>query len=150
KAAMPEPGTGIDHLSKAMRTLLKERLGPGMPAWAVGQADDWNQTVVKLLLLATPAPDRAALEKMRSFAAAVRPAPGPRVQAAFEAADATSAERLEKSLVPPAADRKPLRLLGTRPEAMDLGRELADSLRAEREGVWVTIQAKGRPESLRK
>lgn len=150
KAALPEPAAGIEHLSRAMKKLLTERLESGTQAWVAGHADDWNKTGVKLLLLAAPVKERQALEKMRSFAAGVQFAPEPTVRAAFEGADEAAAERLEKYLVPPAGERKPLRLLGSQPEAADLGRELAESLKADRAGTWVTLQARARPETLRK
>ena len=48
------------------------------------QADDWNKTAVKLLQLRMAPPDWQAVEKMRSFAAAVQLSPEPTVRATFE------------------------------------------------------------------
>lgn len=150
KKIMPEPAPGIDHLPRRLRTILKDRLGPVAQAWVVGQSDDWNKTSAQVLLLMMPAADRQTLEKVRAFGGTVQLSPDFTVRAEFECADAAAAQKLEKYLVRPEAERKPLRLLGSRPEAADAGRELAESLKATRDEAWLTLQARARAETVRK
>lgn len=145
KASLPEPA----NLPRSLQTLLKERIDAVTSAWIVGQVD-WNKTGLRLLLPTMPVAERETLEKLRSFAGSVQLTRELTVRGVFESADASAAERLERYLTPPAGERKPLRLLGGRPDAAELAQELAESRKVTRDDTWVTLQARARPETVQK
>jgi hypothetical protein len=142
--ANPQPGS--DHLSPALREVL-QLMGPAAPAWLAGHSGDWTRTTLKLLP-GWKDSDREVLQKVRTFAAWLNLGDGLRLNAAFDCGDAGSAEALERYLLP--AERKPIALLGNRPEAEAVAKELGQTLKAVRAETWLTLQAKASAETLRR
>jgi hypothetical protein len=147
--AEPQP-QGAGHLSRPLQEVLRERMGPSAQAWVAGHADDWDKTSVKLLLAGLRKEDRQVLGKVRTFAGWLQFGQGMSVNADFDCADDAAAEALERYLVPKdAGDRKPIRVLGGRPETEPIARELGQTLKAFRKDTWVTVQAKARADTVR-
>jgi hypothetical protein len=144
----PRPGT--DQLVEPLRELLKTRLGPGVQAWAMGHADDWERTAatLALALLVRKQDDRRVLEGVRTFGLALRFGDGLTLTGSCHCADAAAARALEERLAPPeGSDVKRFTLLDER-QAGPAARELARSLKVVREGAWVTLQGRASSESV--
>jgi hypothetical protein len=148
-AEVPEnPPPGAEHLAAPLREMLRTRLGPGVQAWAVGHADDWERTTAKVPLAFLREPDRRVLEGVRTFGVALRFGEGLTLTGACHCADAAAARALEERLAPPAgSDAKRLALLDAG-QAGPVGRELAQSLKVVREDDWLTLQAKANPSTV--
>jgi hypothetical protein len=121
-------------------------MGPAAPVWLAGHSGDWDKTTVKLLLDGQKQADRQVLARVRTFAAWLQFGEGLRLNAAFDCADAASAEALEQYLVP--RERKPIALFGNRPEMEAVAKELGQTLKAVRDGTWLTLQAKASADTL--
>jgi hypothetical protein len=151
--ALPaQPATGPARLAPAAREIVTTRVNGAAPqVWVAGHVEDWRKTTGSQMVLGLLAKEkRQTLEKVRDFDAWLRFDPGLTVGADCGCADAEAAAALEKLLVP-AGPRPPLRVLSGRPETAAVAEELARSLKASRgEGsVWVSIQAKAGPETVR-
>jgi hypothetical protein len=145
QAVPADPQPGSEHLSPALREILR-RMGPAAPVWLAGHSEDWDKTTVKLLLDGQKPADRQVLARVRTFAAWLQFGEGLRLNAAFDCADAASAEALEQYLVP--RERKPIALFGNRPEMEAVAKELGQTLKAVRDGTWLTLQAKASADTL--
>ena len=143
------PRQGVDHLAAPLQTMLRERMGSGGPAWVVGHADNWDRTGAKVLLAGLGQEGRQALENVRTFGAWLQFGEGLALNESFRCRDTRSAEELERYLVPPEEERKPIKLLGGRPEAEAVARELARTLKAVRQDEWLTAQAKASAATVR-
>jgi hypothetical protein len=143
------PRTGIEHLSRPLQTMLRERLGRVAPVWVVGHAEDWDRTAARLLLASRPKEVRRTLESVKSFGVWLQFGQGLTLNGACHCADEKAARSLETYLVPPArAERKPLPVLGSG-DAEPLARELGQSLNVVRHNDWVSVQAKADAEAVR-
>ncbi len=144
------PRAGIAHLSVPLQTMLRERLGRVAPVWAVGHSDDWDKTAARLLLASRPKEARRTLESVRSFGVWLELGQGITLGGAFHCADEKAARSLESHLAPPAgAEPRPLSILGSRPDAEPLARELGQSLKVVRQDDWVNVQAKADTDAVR-
>jgi hypothetical protein len=143
------PRPGVDHLAAPLQAMLKERMGSGGQAWVIGHADDWDKTSAKLPLAGMSKEGQQALENVRTFGAWLQFGEGLTLNESFRCRDARSAEELERYLVPPEEERKPIKLLGGRPETEAVARELAGTLKAARQDEWVTVQAKASADTVR-
>jgi hypothetical protein len=83
-----------DHLSSPLRNVLKERIAPGSPVWAVGHAENWDKTLAGTYLASLPQEERQILRKVQTIAVGVRVDPRPVVHAAFQCTDESSANAL--------------------------------------------------------
>jgi hypothetical protein len=136
------PRPGMDHLAAPLQAMLRERVGPVAQAWVVGHADDWDKTGVRVLLAGRIEQGRRALEGVGTFGAWAEFGEGVTLNGSFRCRDVRSAEELERYLVLPENERKPVPLLGGRPETEAVARELARTLKAVRQDEWLTVQAK--------
>jgi hypothetical protein len=143
------PRPGVDHLAAPLQMMLKERMASGGQVWVIGHADDWDKTSARLLLAGMSKEGRQALENVRTFGAWLQFGEGLTLNESFRCRDARSAEELERYLVPPEEERKPIKLLGGRPEMEAVARELARTLKAARQDEWVTVQAKANADTVR-
>jgi hypothetical protein len=154
--ALPSrPRPGIDHLAENVRVLLRDHVSTGTQAWVAADTEKVDRKLVPLLLAGLPGgakggPEKETLEKVRAAGAWLQFGAGLRFYAAVGCADDDTAARVEHYLVPPeGAERKPLRILGDRPETRAVAEELRQTLKAVRGDGWVTVQAKAAPETVR-
>jgi hypothetical protein len=150
-ALPPRPAEGLARLTPGLREIIKTRVNAAAPqVWAAGHVEDWDKKAGQMLLAFLGKGPRQMLAKVRDCDGWLRFDPGLTAGADFRCADAAAARALEERLVP-AGPRQPLRLLGGRPETAAVAEELARSLKASRgEGdVWVTLQAKAGPDTVR-
>jgi hypothetical protein len=143
------PRLGVDQLAGPLREMLTQRTWPGSHAWAIGHADDWDRTGARLLLSGLSRDSREALEGVRTFGVWLQFGGELALNGSFRCSDAAAAEALELYLVPPEGERKPIRLLGNRPEAEPVARELTRTLTSVRKDDEVTLQAKASAETVR-
>jgi hypothetical protein len=93
------PRDGADHLPAEVRTLLRERIEPGAPAWVAGQVEDWDKTAVPSLLGRLAPEDRDRLLSVRGFALCADLDRRATVKAALRARSEAAAEALDTWLV---------------------------------------------------
>jgi hypothetical protein len=139
---VPEsPRPGIDHLAAPLQMMLEERMGGGQ-VWVIGHVEDWDKTSARVLMAQRDSDSRQLLENVRTFGMWLQFGEGLTLNESFRCRDAGSAAKLERFLVPPEGERKPIRLLRGQPEREAVARELSRTLKSARESEWVTVQAK--------
>jgi hypothetical protein len=147
-----KPHDGIDHLPPEVSTIVKERLGAGTPAWIVGRPENWG---TQLDLLSNFWKQQAQvldlLRQVRRFGVWFHFTDGLTLNAAFECADAASAEGLEAHLTGhDEGEKKAFSLRPPVPELESVYQELGKSVKADRNGAWLALQARASAETLRK
>jgi hypothetical protein len=138
------PATGINHLPDAVQTLLRREMGPGTQAWLAGHVENWKALELLQTLpgIQLPREEVSLLTQLRTFGIWVQLGPPLKLTQEFDCADASGAQAVEKYLV----RRKPedlesLKILGSSPAAEAVARELARTLKTERTGTRVIMQA---------
>jgi hypothetical protein len=147
------PREGVDHLMPELKSFLKDRLSQGTPAWMIGNAQDWDQTLTWNLLFAQLKKDGQPVEllaKVRTFGVSFQFNEGMALNAAFLCMDETTASRLEMSLHGWTRGNAPFRMPAPKPELEPLYRELGQSLKTEQNNAWIMLQAKASAETMRK
>jgi hypothetical protein len=114
---------GIGHLSLPLQKALQERIPRGGQVWAVGQSDDWQKTPALAFLANLPKEDRALIQRIQTFAIAIRVEQGETLDAAFRCSDEPGAKALEQWL----RQQKP---------------EEMKEMRIIRQEDWISLQAK--------
>jgi hypothetical protein len=114
---------GIGHLSLPLQQTLKERIPRGDQVWAVGQSDDWQKTPALAFLAALPKEDRAVIQRIQTFAIAVRVEQRENLGAAFRCSDESAAKAFERWL----RQQKP---------------EEMEEMKISQQDDWVSLQAK--------
>jgi hypothetical protein len=137
------PVEGTAHLQLPVARFLEERLTPGTQAWAVGHSEAWEITLAAVLLGKLPKEDQAGLTAVQTFGVWLQFDEGVSFNAAFRCASTEQARAFEAYLEKRGADLLPrLGLLGNRQQTEALTRELSESLRRERKGAWIDVQAR--------
>jgi hypothetical protein len=150
EAVSMKPREGIDHLSPELTAILKERLGVGTPTWLVGQAKDWdNSLILSFLFLKTrDLQPLQMLTTLRTFGIWFQFGDGLTLNAAIQCADEAAAKKWEAYLTGREGDRRALRIVDANPRVDPIYQELARTLKSNRHDGWVTLQARASSETM--
>jgi hypothetical protein len=135
-----EPAAGVERFGPELQGLFKERLGTAQ-LWAVGHANDWNQTAARLALAYLSPEERQTLTLVRSFGVWLQLGETIVWNAALDCGDADAARAVDGTLTRWLTDGEGLRkLLG--PDAAPVVSGAGRDLKHDQSGAWVTLQAK--------
>jgi hypothetical protein len=146
------PHSGAGQLRPELGGLLRERLGQGTPFWMIGAPRAWDQTLMWGLLLGRQTKEeRDLLSKITTFGVWFQIADGLALNAVLQTNDAMSAKGLQAYFTGrDLGDKKPFHLDPPRPELQPIYHEFGQTLKADRDGSWLELQAKVSKETLRK
>jgi hypothetical protein len=146
------PHSGADRLRPELGDLLRERMSQGTPLWMAGAPHGWEQTLVWGLLLGRQTKDeRELLGKVSTFGIWFQHGHALTLNAALQATDAMSAKALQAYITGrDLGDKQPFQMPAPRRELEPVYREFGQSLKADRDGAWLLLQAKVSAETVRK
>jgi hypothetical protein len=142
-----------DHLPQAVRDLLKKRMGRGTLVWVAGDVETWTalERALAFPWIKLPRQELTLVTKLRTFGVWLQLDRGVALHQWLDCADDAGAGALENYF----SRRKPeeidsLKVLGSRPGAEMIARELARSWKMERAGTVVTTEASASAEAVRR
>jgi hypothetical protein len=117
------PSEDLSQLNPGLRTMIRERREVGSPLWVAVQVDSWPRVLGRPLFQGMKKEDLARLQGVRALGGWLQPRGEDcvRVKAVFRCKDAAAAAALDEFFHSPQRDANP-------------------SLKAAREGEWLTLQ----------
>jgi hypothetical protein len=126
-------------------------MGAGTPFWIAGLLENWETHLGLLAQFAKQlSPILKVLQKVRTVGVWFQFNDGLTMNAVFECADADAANGLELHLMGLDANSNTFSIPAPNKQLEPLYKELGQSMKADRNESWLTLQGKAKAETLRK